>query len=423
MLKRSGVKVQQRDPTTEEEPLLLDRYRLGELIGSGGMATVYRAVDTVLDRPVAVKLLHPGLSHDSRFVAQFLEMERQVARLFHSHLVTIFDAGTTEDARCYVVMEYVAGGSLRDLLDRGTRLPLAETVRIVTQIASALQALHNARIIHGDVKPDNVLLDEAGNARLVDFGIAHIATTMGIHSESLSGSVPYLAPEQLEHGHADTRSDVYALGLVAYELLSGRQAFEGSSWVAVAAQRLTRDPTPLSSVCPELPVSIEQIVSRATAREPDQRYASAAELRQALLDVDLAPRPSAQPDQDHAVATATRASRLRSVGQRLGSSWRGLRQRAGRSLWLPQRAWLARTVQWGRRPIAGSHLPPPSSRSTGRSPGRSSRLAAAWTRVADSSLARILWARHPAWFPLLAACLAIDLLLFMVILMLPGLQS
>jgi serine/threonine protein kinase len=261
------------------------RYLLQEMIGRGGMATVYRATDSVLDRPVAVKLLHPGISNEPQFVEQFLNMERHIARLFHPHLVTIFDAGKADEG-CFVVMEYVAGGSLRNLLADGRALPVADVTRIVSQIADALQLLHSERIIHGDIKPDNILLDEDGNAKLVDFGIAHLATiTGGLSAQSLSGSIPYLAPEQLQSGRADARSDIYALGLVTYELLAGRKAFDGENWVAVAAQRLARDPDPLRTVRAELPAEIEQIVLRALAREPGERFTSSEEFRQALLQV------------------------------------------------------------------------------------------------------------------------------------------
>jgi serine/threonine protein kinase len=269
-----------------EPAVLQDRYILQETIGHGGMATVYRALDSVLDRAVAVKLLHPSVCAEPRFVEQFLTMERHVARLFHPNLVRIFDAGTT-DQGCFVVMEYVAGGSLRDLLNRGAQLPVPRAVSIVAQVADALELLHRERIIHGDIKPDNVLLDHDGNAKLVDFGIAHLATASGgLPTDSLGGSVPYLAPEQLQDGRADSRSDVYSLGLVAYELLAGRRAFDGENWVAVAAQRLARDPTPLSAVRPDVPPVLDRALGRALARAPGDRFGSAEEFRQALLRVD-----------------------------------------------------------------------------------------------------------------------------------------
>ncbi len=264
------------------------RYVLDEVVGRGGMATVYRATDLTLNRTVAVKLLHPHLSRERTFVEQFLEVERRVARLFHPHLVTVYDAGAADDG-CFVVMEYVAGGSLRERLRAGP-VPVAEAVRIVGQIAEALQVLHGQRIVHGDVKPDNVLLDPAGGAKLVDFGIAHLATTTGaITPERLSGTTPYLAPEQVEHGRTDQRSDIYALGLLAYELLAGRPAFPGDTWIAVATQRLARAPEPLSHLRPDVPAEVDTAIRRALARDPEERPPSADAFRGALRGEGPAP--------------------------------------------------------------------------------------------------------------------------------------
>lgn len=264
-------------------PLLKGRYALGSVVGRGGMATVYRAVDVTLQREVAVKVLHPHLSREPAFVDQFLEMERRIARLFHPHLVTMYDAGIADES-CFVAMEYVPGGSLRDRLRTEGPLPVADVVRLVAQTAEALQVLHTERIVHGDIKPDNVLLAADGSAKLVDFGIAHLATTTGvIDPERLSGTTPYLAPEQVQHGRTDVRSDIYALGLVAYELLAGRPAFQGDHWIAVATQRLERDPDPLPRVRSDIPPYLEAAIRRATARDPERRFSSAEALRRALL--------------------------------------------------------------------------------------------------------------------------------------------
>jgi serine/threonine-protein kinase len=299
-------------PTASEADgrVLKDRYTLQEEIGRGGMATVYRATDRTLRRQVAVKVLHPHLSREPEFVAQFLEMERCVARLYHPHLVTIFDAGTNEDGACFVVMEHVTSGSLRDRLQAVGAWPVHEAVRVVAQTAEALQVLHDAHVIHGDVKPDNVLLDEAGNAKLVDFGIAHVATTTGVLDPTrLAGTTPYLAPEQVQGQRADHRVDLYALGLVAYELLAGHRAFEGDNWIAVAAQRLERDPEPLAVYRDDVPMEVERAIRRVTAREPDDRFASADAFRAALLGLDS---PAAD--------TATRAvAPVADDGQHLGA--------------------------------------------------------------------------------------------------------
>jgi serine/threonine-protein kinase len=275
--------------TKADGRVLKDRYTLQEEIGRGGMATVYRATDRTLWRQVAVKRLHPHLSREPEFVAQFLEMERRVARLYHPHLVTIFDAGTADDGACFVVMEHVSSGSLRDRLQAEGAWPVQEAVRVVAQTAEALQVLHDAHVIHGDVKPDNVLLDGAGNAKLVDFGIAHVATTTGVLDPTrLAGTTPYLAPEQVQGQRADHRADLYALGLVAYELLAGRRAFDGDNWIAVAAQRLERDPEPLAAYRDDVPVDVERAIRRVTAREPDDRFASVEAFREALLGIKAA---------------------------------------------------------------------------------------------------------------------------------------
>jgi serine/threonine-protein kinase len=233
-------------------------------------------------RTVAVKLLHPELAREPRFVERFLEMELRIARLFHPHIVTVFDAGMLDD-ECFVVMEYVAGGSLRDaLIDQG-QLPVSEAIRIAGQLADGLHALHAERFVHGDVTPENVLLDESGAVKLVDFGIAHLATTTGsFDSRDLASSALYLSPEQLDHGRADERSDQYSLGLLIYEMVTGRLPFAGDTWVAATAQRLTADPAPPSTVRRSIPASIDRVILRTLERDPARRYESMAQLRSAL---------------------------------------------------------------------------------------------------------------------------------------------
>jgi serine/threonine-protein kinase len=299
---------------TDEAPILLDRYMLEAQLGRGHLATVYRATDTVLERPVAVKVLHPHICRDPRFVEQFLDMERRMARLFHPNLVTIYDAGSDEE-QCFVVMEYVPGGSLRGLIEASAPLPTADALRIVSQVAEALQVLHNQGIVHGEIKPDNVLLDEDGNARLVDFGIAHLATTTGvIRSDSLARTAPYLSPEQLEQGLADARSDIYALGLLTYELLAGRPPFEGETWIVQATRRLETEPYPLGQLRPALRPALVAAVMRALERDPAQRFDSADEFRAALAGV-RGQAPGARGDGEPQ-ASARSGRRTRSTADR-----------------------------------------------------------------------------------------------------------
>jgi serine/threonine protein kinase len=424
-------------PAPHSSDMLLDRYAVEEIIGRGGMATVYRATDTVLDRPVAVKLLHPGLSGEPQFVEQFLRMERHIARLFHPHLVTIYDAGTTERG-CFAVMEYVSGGSLRERLAESQPLPPSDVLRISSQVADALQLLHSERIIHGDIKPDNVLLDEDGNAKLVDFGIAHLATTtVGISSESLSGSIPYLAPEQLENGRADVRSDIYALGLVTYELLSGKKAFDGENWVAVAAQRLARDPAPLRELCPDLPADLERVVMRSLARDTNQRFESSEEFRQALLQVQpaaskqKATRPDARPVIDRQpddTRTAQEAAHKRPA-QRAADTQTPPAPAVPRDAQPPPRApEVPRDAQPAPRApeVARDARPAPSHARPRLALGHAGSSKQPHTTPALPRLPRITWSpglaskllrgEHRLSGPLAAAVAAIDVVLFALIL-------
>jgi eukaryotic-like serine/threonine-protein kinase len=374
-------------PQSEAGEVLQGRYQLAELVGRGGMAVVYRATDLVLDRPVAVKLLHPSLSHEPEFVESFLAMERRIARLFHPNLVTIFDTGLLGDT-CYVVMEFVGGGSLRQCLTSTPPPSIAEVVRALIQVASALDALHRVRIVHGDVKPDNILLDEYGNAKLVDFGISRLASTTSqvVRTESIGGSAPYLAPEQLASGQYDARSDLYSLGLVGYELLSGRKAFEGENWVAVAAARLARDPQPLTEVRPDLPPELVAIISRCLARDPAARYASAQELCSALAALNERERPAVPPPQpaDELPLRPAPEPLPRSAAS-AGSP--------GPSRWSP----------WPELAAAPSRPLP-------------RRAPAAALAERQSPLVALLQAEHPFWAPLAGSVIALDIVLLIVLL-------
>ena len=264
-----------------ENSLFAGRYRIHEVIGRGGRATVYRAEDALLGRTVALKELIEPLA-ESRRGQHLVEEARAAAALSHPHIATVYD--TFEEAgRRYIVMEYVGGGTLRELMDHsGGSLDPSTAVDIAYDIADALDYAHRLGIIHSDIKPQNILLDLQGRAKLVDFGIARAASQTWALATTVVGSAAYLAPEQIEGGRPDIRSDTYALGLVLYEMLAGRLPFDADNAAALAAQRLVRDPVPLRIYAPEVPHALENIVMRCIVRNVGDRYPTAWDLGAAL---------------------------------------------------------------------------------------------------------------------------------------------
>jgi hypothetical protein len=261
---------------------IADRYQVHEPLGRGGMGRVYRAHDTLLNRGVAVKLIYGDAVSDAELQRACATEARAAARLNHPGIVRILDSGV-DDGQCYVVMELAAGLSLADILAQRGPLPVAEALPIARQAADALQAAHDAGVIHCDVKPANLMVSEDGRVQLVDFGIARVATaTTGLLDATLQGSARYVAPEQVEGGKLDGRTDVYALGVVLYEMLTGQAPFDGGSLASILARRLVVDPPPLHQYRPDVPPGLEMIVLRALARVPADRYASAGEFREAL---------------------------------------------------------------------------------------------------------------------------------------------
>ncbi|WP_433888863.1 Stk1 family PASTA domain-containing Ser/Thr kinase [Streptomyces sp. CA-111067] len=269
--------------TTVQDPLVgqtLDgRYRVEGRIAVGGMATVYRAVDTRLDRVLALKVMHPGLAADTGFVERFIREAKAVARLSHTNVVGVFDQGA--DGRyVYLAMEYVAGCTLRDVLrERGALQPRA-ALDILEPVLAALGAAHRAGLIHRDMKPENVLIGDDGRVKVADFGLVRAvdtqtsATTPG----ALLGTVSYLAPEQIGNGPVDQRTDVYACGVVLYEMLTGRKPHAGDTPMKVMFQLVNEDVPAPSAAVPGLPPQLDALVARATARDPHGRPADAVEL-------------------------------------------------------------------------------------------------------------------------------------------------
>ncbi|MBI2709846.1 MAG: serine/threonine protein kinase [Actinobacteria bacterium] len=266
--------------------LIGGRYRLRAPIASGGMAQVWEALDETLTRPVAVKVLHANLAADEGFVARFRAEAINAARLSHPAIVSVYDT-CSEGGIDAIVMELVRGTTLRRHLDRRRRLDPDDVVAVGAQVAAALDHAHTAGIIHRDVKPANILLSDEGRVLVTDFGIAKATEGADLTTErSMLGTAKYLAPEQVEGATVDARTDVYALGVVLYEALTGEPPFTGDSETATALARLHRPPRPLRSVRPELSASLDSIVTRCLERYPGDRPPTAANVRTALLAAD-----------------------------------------------------------------------------------------------------------------------------------------
>ena len=267
-----------------------DRYDLRQVIGIGGMARVYLAHDRMLGRDVAVKMLNPALVADPVFVERFRREAQAAAALNHPNIVTIYDTGTTDDTY-YIVMEYVHGPNLKEELRERGPLPEREALAIGAQIAAALEVAHAHDLIHRDIKSHNVLIGPGEHIKVTDFGIARAAGSSHLTAtQTVMGSAHYLSPEQALHQPLDGRSDLYSLGVVLYEALTGQLPFTGDSLVAVAMKHVHEQPAPLRAVRPEISPQAEAIVMKALAKDPAQRFQSAGEMRAAFLRASAEPR-------------------------------------------------------------------------------------------------------------------------------------
>jgi serine/threonine-protein kinase len=298
--------------TTLQDPLVgqvLDgRYRVEARIAVGGMATVYRAVDTRLDRVLALKVMHPTLATDAAFVERFIREAKSVARLDHPNVVQVFDQGA-EGAYVYLAMEYIAGCTLRDVLrERGALRPRA-ALDILEPVLAALGAAHRAGFVHRDMKPENVLIGDDGRVKVADFGLVRAVDTVTSTTGSVLGTVSYLAPEQIEQGTADPRVDVYACGVLLYEMLTGAKPHDGDSPAAVLYKHLHEDVPPPSAAVPELAYELDELVAAATARNAEIRphdavalLARAREAREALsaAQLDVVPPQALAAEHDNA---------------------------------------------------------------------------------------------------------------------------
>ncbi|MGV9427284.1 Stk1 family PASTA domain-containing Ser/Thr kinase [Streptomyces sp. NPDC003656] len=273
---------------TLQDPLVgqvLDgRYRVDARIAVGGMATVYRALDMRLDRVLAVKVMHPALAADGAFVERFIREAKSVARLSHPNVVQVFDQGT-DRSYVYLAMEYVAGCTLRDVLrERGALRPRA-ALDILEPVLAALGAAHRAGFVHRDMKPENVLIGDDGRVKVADFGLVRSVDTVTSTTGAVLGTVSYLAPEQIERGAADPRVDVYACGVVLYEMLTGAKPHSGDSPAQVIYRHLNEDVPPPSALVPGLAPALDALVAAATARTSAERPADAAALLGEVLRV------------------------------------------------------------------------------------------------------------------------------------------
>ncbi|MDT4936254.1 MAG: eukaryotic-like serine/threonine-protein kinase [Pseudonocardiales bacterium] len=253
--------------------LLCNRFRLEEKVGSGGMSTVYRAFDETLERSVAIKLLHADMSSDDAQLERFRREARSAARLSHPHVVTVIDAGE-DDGRPFIVLEYVEGETLKERIRRLGRLPVAEAIAYAIEIGRALAAAHAERLVHRDVKPQNVLIDAEGRAKVTDFGIARSLELDGLTAAGrVLGTTDYVAPEQAIGEGATQQADIYSLGICLWEMLTGDVPFKGENQVAVAMQHV-RDPLPdVQQLRPEVSSVLASVIDRSTRKELKNRYA------------------------------------------------------------------------------------------------------------------------------------------------------
>ncbi len=264
-----------------------DRYEIMEKIGAGGMSDVYKARDHILGRFVAIKVLKQEFSEDVNFVTKFRTEAQSAAGLEHPNIVNIYDVGS-EAGMHYIVMEYVEGVTLKTYIEKKGQLTYKEAVSIAIQVGRGIEAAHAKHIIHRDIKPQNILISTEGKAKVTDFGIARAVSNNTI-SADVMGSVHYSSPEQARNGFVDGKSDIYSLGIVMYEMVTGRVPFDGETTVAVAIQHLQEEMVAPSAYAPDLPISLEKIILKCTQKSPDRRYDNISDLLIDLKKVLISP--------------------------------------------------------------------------------------------------------------------------------------
>ncbi len=272
------------------------RYQLLRQVATGGMASIYEGFDTRLDRKVAVKIMHPHLAQDEQFVERFIREAKAAAALSHPNIVAVQDQGWNQSGTpaVFIVMEMVEGHTLREYLNEQGRLTYRDGIRFLLPVLSALAAAHKQGIVHRDIKPENILVSKEGRIKIADFGLAKgplLGTTMTAESSVILGSVSYLSPEQVQRGVADSRSDVYAVGITAFEIFTGKKPFEGAEPIQVAYMHVNQRVPRISSIHSDIPADLDELIYRATAGDADERPRDAAEFHSQLLAINARLNP------------------------------------------------------------------------------------------------------------------------------------
>ena len=265
-----------------------NRYQLKRVVAAGGMATIYYALDLRLDRPVAVKIMHPHLANDEDFVGRFIREAKAAAALAHPNIVAIQDQGWNEGGvpAVFIVMEYIEGFTLRDVISEQGALGVTESLRYFAPVIAAMSAAHGAGILHRDIKPENILISKDGRVKIADFGLAkgpQLGATLTVESSVILGSVSYLSPEQVQRGLSDMRSDVYSLGIVLFEMLTGKKPFDGESPIQIAYMHVNEKVAAPSTLNSSIPPELDEIVLKATANNPDKRFKDAGAMQEQVL--------------------------------------------------------------------------------------------------------------------------------------------
>jgi len=276
--------------------LIDGRYQLIRQLATGGMASIYEALDTRLDRKVAVKIMHAHLAQDEQFVERFIREAKAAAALSHPNIVAVQDQGWNQNGTpaIFIVMELIKGHTLREYLNEQTKLPIADGIKFLLPVLSALSAAHKIGIVHRDIKPENILISKEGRIKVADFGLAKgplIGGTLTAESSVILGSVSYLSPEQVQRGVADTRSDIYSIGITAFEMFTGKKPFEGEAPIQIAYMHVNNRVPKISSLIAEVPEQLDDLIYRATSANPDERPRDATDFYEELSRISHSLNP------------------------------------------------------------------------------------------------------------------------------------